>query len=53
MAEPIAPTPTLSGKDADEFVKKMFEPASDEEIAFIKEVIETFKDHDPFVENDS
>ncbi|MBZ9570551.1 hypothetical protein KQY27_03200 [Methanobrevibacter sp. TMH8] len=44
MAEPIAPTPTLEGKDADEFVKKMFEPASLEEMAFMKETIEMFKD---------
>jgi len=52
MATPIAPTPTLHGKDANEFVEKMFEPPSEEEIAFIKEIIEMFKDHDPYVGED-
>ena len=51
MAEPIASTPTLRGKDADEFIKKMFEPLSEEEIDFIEEIMEMFKNHDPFVED--
>jgi len=47
MAEKIKPTPTLYGKDANEFVKKMFEPPSKEEIEYNKKVLERFKEHNP------
>lgn len=48
MAEEIKPTPVLSGEDADEFLKKMFEPPTEEEIAYMKEAMKMFKNHDPF-----
>ena len=51
MARPIEPTPTLYGKDADEFVRKMFEPPTEEEKKFAKEIMEEFKNHDPFVDD--
>ena len=51
MAQEIAPTPVLSGKAADEFVEKMFEPLTEKEIAFIEDIMETFKDYDPFSGN--
>lgn len=46
MARPIEPTPTLSGEAAREFLEKIEEPPSKEAIAFMKEVIETFKESD-------
>ena len=48
MAQPIAETPVLRGEDANRFVRKMFEPATKEEIEYIKKIIARFKDHDPF-----
>jgi len=50
LARPIAPTPTLYGKDADEFVRKMFEPPTKRQKEFAKKLHEKFKDHDPFVD---
>jgi len=52
MAQPIAPTPILKGKDADEFARQMFEPATEEEIAYMKNVIKMFKNHNPLVKKD-
>ena len=51
MANPIKPTPTLYGEDAKNFLKKIEEPPRREAIDFMKEILETFKDFDPFVEN--
>ena len=51
MARPIEPTPTLYGKDADEFARKMFAPPTKEDKKLAKELWETFKDHDPFVDD--
>ncbi|MCL2115200.1 MAG: hypothetical protein FWH29_03145 [Methanobrevibacter sp.] len=50
MATPIAPTPTLKGNDADEFVKKMFESPSKKKIAYMKKVRERFKDGNPLID---
>ena len=51
MARPIEPTPILYGENAEEFLKKINEPPSLKDIAFMKEVLETFKDFDPSVES--
>ena len=53
MAIPIAPTPVLEGKDADEFARKMFEPPTEEEIEYMKKTIEMFKNHNPLEKNSS
>lgn len=53
MAKPIASTPTLEGKDADDFVKQMFEAPTEEEIAYMKETFEMFKNHNPLVKKGS
>ena len=39
MAKPIGPTPELEGKDAIEFLKKMYEPPSEKD----KELVEKIK----------
>jgi len=51
LARPIEPTPTLYGKDADRFVRMMFEPPTEEEKKFAKKIMEEFKNHDPFVDD--
>jgi len=51
LARPIETTPTLYGKDADEFARMMFEPPTKEEIEFAKKIKEQFKEHDPFVDD--
>ena len=51
MVDKIKPTPTLYGKNANEFVKKMFEPPSKEEIDYYKKVIKRFKNHNPLLDN--
>ncbi len=38
MARPIEPTPTLYGKDAIEFLKRMKEPPTKEEIEHAKKI---------------
>ena len=43
MAKPIAPTPTLYGKEAEDFLDKMREPPSKEEKEFIKQLLKNFK----------
>ncbi len=48
MAKEIEPTPILSDEDADEFVRKMFEHPSEEEIEYMEKIIERFKDHNPY-----
>ena len=50
MDNPIKPTPTLYGEDAEHFLKIIEEPPSPESIEFIKEILETFADFDPFIE---
>ncbi|KZX12321.1 hypothetical protein [Methanobrevibacter curvatus] len=50
MAKPIAPTPILYGKDANEFLDMTNKPPTEDEKKFIKEVKETFKDWSPLVE---
>ncbi|MCL2156642.1 MAG: hypothetical protein FWH54_01320 [Methanobrevibacter sp.] len=44
MAKPIAPTPTLYGKEAEDFLDRLREPPSKEEIKFIKDLVKSFKD---------
>jgi len=51
MARPIEPTPTIYGKDADRFARKMFEPPTEKDKKLAKELKELFKDHDPFVDD--
>jgi len=38
MARPIGITPTLYGKDAEEFLKKMKEPPSKEDIEYAEKI---------------
>ncbi|WP_409200273.1 hypothetical protein [Methanobrevibacter sp. DSM 116169] len=40
MARPIKPTPTLTGEDAIDFLKRMNEPPTKEDIEFAKKVKE-------------
>jgi hypothetical protein len=47
MARPIAPTPTLKGKDAERFLEKMKEPPTKGEVEFLKKAIKTYEEH-PF-----
>ena len=51
MARPIETTPTLYGKDADRFARRMLEPPTKEEKEFAKKIMEKFKEHDPFVDD--
>ena len=48
MAKPIAPTPILYGKDAEQFLDRIIEPPSEEEKKFIKELVEKFKEFDNY-----
>ncbi|MCL2156400.1 MAG: hypothetical protein FWH54_00060 [Methanobrevibacter sp.] len=43
MAEQIEPTPTLKGKQACEFIKKINTPPSKEKIAYMKETRKRFE----------
>lgn len=43
MAKPIAPTPTLYGKEAEDFLDRMMEPPSEEEKKFIKQLLKDFE----------
>ena len=43
MAKPIAPTPILYGKEAEDFLDKMMEPPSEEKIKFMKEILKNFE----------
>jgi hypothetical protein len=47
MARPIAPTPTLKGRDAERFLEKMEEPPTMEEVEFLKKAIKAYKEN-PF-----
>ncbi|WP_296788781.1 hypothetical protein [uncultured Methanobrevibacter sp.] len=38
MAKPIGPTPELEGKDAIEFLKRMYEPPSEKDKEFAKKI---------------
>ncbi len=43
MASKVNPTPTLTGDDADRFVKKLNTPSTKEEIEALKRAKKTFK----------
>ena len=47
MAKPISATPTLKGKDAERFVKRMDKPLNDKEKDFVKKSIAAYK-RNPF-----
>lgn len=47
MAKPIATTPTLKGKDALRFVKRMDKPFSEKEKKFVKRAIKAYE-RNPF-----
>ena len=51
MARAIEPTPTLYGKNADRFVRMIFEPPTEKEKKLAKEMMEEFKNHDPFADD--
>ena len=46
MAKPIAPTPILYGKEAEQFLDRIMEPPSKEEIKYMKELIKKFEEFD-------
>ena len=52
MANPIKPTPTLYGEDAERFLRIIEEPPSEETIAFINDVLETMEEYEPFMKID-
>lgn len=43
MATKVNPTPTLNGKDAERFIKKLNTPSTDEEIKSLKRAKKTFE----------
>lgn len=43
MASKINPTPTLSGADAERFIRKLNTPSTDEEIKALKRAKRTFE----------
>ncbi len=43
MASKVNPTPTLTGADADIFIKKLNTPSTDEEIKALKRAKDTFE----------
>ena len=43
MASKVNPTPTLSGSDANRFIKKLNTPSTDEEIKALKRAKKTFE----------
>ncbi|MDR0912608.1 MAG: hypothetical protein LBM96_08445 [Methanobrevibacter sp.] len=47
MAKPIEPTPILYGKEADKFMEMISEPATDEELEFMKKIIKRFENFNP------
>ena len=42
MASKVNPTPTLSGADAERFIRKLNTPSTDEEIKALKRAKKTF-----------
>jgi hypothetical protein len=51
MAKPIEQTPVLYAEDAEEFLKNIDKPASQEDITFMKEILEIFSDFNPLIED--
>ena len=43
MASKVNPTPTLSGADAERFIRKLNTPSTDEEIKALKRAQKTFE----------
>jgi hypothetical protein len=43
MAKAIAATPTLTGKDADRFVKNLDKPATSEKKKFLKDSLKVYR----------
>ncbi|MDR3290552.1 MAG: hypothetical protein LBT10_00225 [Methanobrevibacter sp.] len=49
MAQPIKPTPTQYGKHADEFMRMISEPPSEEKKEFMRKIKKRFENLDPLV----